>query len=80
MDRSSAIGQLPTAHAVAVRLRDHGFDDHVIAVAIGIGKHEVPILLRIAERKLINLLSCEETEPPLIHKSDRRQPNAQSPE
>jgi hypothetical protein len=59
MDRPSAIAELPTVHAVAIRLRDHGFDDYAIAVATGIGEDEVPMLLRIAEKKLTNLMCGE---------------------
>ena len=59
MDRFSAVNQLPTVHAVAIRLKDSGFDDRVIAVAAGIDEHEVAMLLRIAKRKLSNLMSLE---------------------
>jgi hypothetical protein len=57
MDRPSAVAELPIVHAVAIRLRDHGFDDYAIAVATGIGEDEVPMLLRIADRKLTSLMS-----------------------
>jgi hypothetical protein len=60
MDRSLAVSQLPTAHAVAVRLHDDGFDDHVIAVAVGIDDLEVPVLLQIAEWKLTNLMNSDQ--------------------
>lgn len=59
MDRSSAIWQLPELHAVAIRLRDDGFDDHVIAVALGIDDHQVATLLQIANSKLTNLMALD---------------------
>lgn len=59
MDRSSAIWQLPDLHAVAIRLRDDGFDDHVIAVALGIDDHQVDTLLHIANSKLTNLMALD---------------------
>ena len=59
MDRSSAIRQLPDLHAAAIRLRDDGFDDHVIAVALGIDDHQVATLMQIANRKLTNLMAID---------------------
>jgi hypothetical protein len=61
MDRSSALRLLPTLHAVAIRLRDDGQSDHVIAVALEIEDDQVPVLLRIANRKLNNLMAMEDT-------------------
>jgi hypothetical protein len=46
-------------HAVALRLRDNGFDDHVIAVVLGIEDVRVPSLLRIAEAKLRRLMALK---------------------
>jgi hypothetical protein len=59
MDRSSAIWQLPDLHAAAIRLRDDGFGDHVIAVALGIDDHQVATLLQIANSKLTNLMALD---------------------
>jgi hypothetical protein len=56
VDRASAIEQLPAMHAVAIRLRDEGADDHVIAVALAIDDDQVATLLEIAEAKLANLI------------------------
>jgi len=53
------VRQLPELHAVAIRLRDEGFDHQVIAVALGIEVHEVPVLLRIADSKLAHLINAE---------------------
>lgn len=44
-------------HAVALRLRDNGFDDHVIAVVLDVEDVQVPALLRIAEAKLARLIA-----------------------
>lgn len=56
MDRSQALRELPTMHAVALRLRDNGFDDEVIAAALDVEHVQVPALLRIAEGKLAKLM------------------------
>jgi hypothetical protein len=50
-------------HAVAIRLRDNGLDDHVIAVAVGVDDQEVPVLLEIAESKLTNLMALDNIGP-----------------
>lgn len=44
-------------HAVAIRLRDGGFGDGVIAVALGTEPEQVPPLLQIATTKLAGLLA-----------------------
>ncbi len=59
MDRPRAIEQLPALHAVAVRLRDEGAGDHVIAVALAIDDDQVPTLLEIADAKLARLISSQ---------------------
>ena len=56
MEREAAIAELPTAHAVAIRLRDSGADDATLAAALGIDAEEVPHLVTIAEAKLEALL------------------------
>ena len=58
MERTSAIEQLPPLHAVAIRLRDGGEDDHVIAVALAIEDDQVRTVLEIADAKLANLMSA----------------------
>jgi hypothetical protein len=42
---------------VAIRLRDEGLGDHVIALALEIDDDEVPMVLRIAYSKLKNLMA-----------------------
>lgn len=44
--------QLPTAHAVALRLRSAGLDDGEIARALGIDADTVPTLIDVALAKL----------------------------
>jgi len=56
VDRSAAVKQLPALHGVAIRLRDAGTNDHVIAVALDIDDDQVATLLHIADAKLANLL------------------------
>lgn len=43
-------------HAVAIRLRDEGVGDHLIAVALAVEDDQVPTLLRIADGKLSDLM------------------------
>lgn len=57
MDRSSAVRQLPASHAVAIRLRDGGLDDHVIALALELDDDEVPMLMQIAHSKLDRIMA-----------------------
>ena len=59
MNRSRALGELPTLHAVALRLRDNGFDDHVIALVLDIEDAQVPTLVRIAEAKLVKVMALK---------------------
>jgi hypothetical protein len=71
VDRSSAVRQLPELLAVAIRLRDMGHDDHVIAVALEIDDEQVPTVLHLAERKLRSLLDLELASPPRVGPHDR---------
>lgn len=59
VDRSHALRELPATHAVALRLRDNGFDDHVISIVLDIEEVQVPTLLRIAGSKLARLMALE---------------------
>jgi hypothetical protein len=59
VDRSSAVRQLPALHAVAIRLRDEGYDDRVIATALEIDEFNVPMLMNIANSKLTNLMALD---------------------
>jgi hypothetical protein len=61
MEREQAISELPTLHAVALRLRDDGADPHTIAVAVGLEEEQVPTFLSIAERKLARLEEASAT-------------------
>ncbi len=54
-ERSQALASLPTLHAVALRLRDAGADDHIIAVAVGVDDDQVTTFLTIADQKLARL-------------------------
>lgn len=49
------LGELPTAHAVALRMRRRGADDERIAAALGIDVVQVANLLDVAQRKLAEL-------------------------
>jgi len=50
--RARAIDRLPAPYAVALRLRDAGATDDVIAEALGIDLLSLPSLLDLAEAKL----------------------------
>lgn len=56
MERAELLGRLPHAHAVALRLRDAGADDAVIAVALAIEPESVPSLLAVAAAKADRIL------------------------
>jgi hypothetical protein len=62
---------LPAPHAVAIRLRDGGLSDHVIAVALEIDEDQVPTLLQIAESKLSNAMALDLTATPRTDCADR---------
>jgi hypothetical protein len=59
MDRETALLELPTAHAVALRLYAAGAGNEAVAQALGIPMTSVPGVLRIAEAKLATLLDEE---------------------
>jgi hypothetical protein len=63
VDRSGAISQLPAMHAVAIRLQEGGFDDGVIATALGTDPEQIPPLLQIAATKLARLLAQDDASP-----------------
>lgn len=52
VDRDRALGELPVAHAVALRLRAAGAGEQTIAAALGIDPAGVAVLLEVAEAKL----------------------------
>jgi DNA-directed RNA polymerase specialized sigma24 family protein len=56
MDRSSAIAELPSPYAVAIRLRDSGADAETIATALALDAEEVSSVLDLAEAKLAALV------------------------
>ncbi len=55
MDCEWALGELSTAHAVALRRADAGAEE--IATALGIPPDGVPVLLALAEAKLSAVLA-----------------------
>jgi hypothetical protein len=55
--------QLPTIHAVAIRLQDQGYGADVIATALGLDDDQVALLLLIAERKLAKQLTLGRAAP-----------------
>jgi DNA-directed RNA polymerase specialized sigma24 family protein len=63
MDRQTALLELATAHAVALRLHDAGAPDDSVAQALGIPVESVAGLLRVAEAKLTALLGPADPEP-----------------
>ncbi len=63
VDRSAALRELQAFHAVAIRLRDGGYVDHVIALALDLDDDQVPILLQLADNKLANLMSLDVIAP-----------------
>jgi hypothetical protein len=55
MDREQAIGRLPEAYAVALRLHAAGVSEAQLAAGFDIEPQSVPGLLKIAEAKLAEL-------------------------
>jgi hypothetical protein len=51
MDREEQLRRLPLAHAVALRLRDAGASDELIAAALGVELEGVGPLLEVGEAK-----------------------------
>jgi len=60
MDRETALVQLATAHAVALRLHAAGAEDNAVAQALDIPVTSVAAILRIAEAKLAALLDQDD--------------------
>lgn len=50
--RTAALNRLPVQYAIALRLRDVGMPDHVIAACIGVEVEGLPMVMRVAEAKL----------------------------
>ncbi|HEX2285590.1 MAG TPA: hypothetical protein VHI10_12345 [Mycobacterium sp.] len=50
--RSDALDQLPLPYATALRLRDAGIDENVIAECVGVEPEAIPTLMAVAEAKL----------------------------
>jgi hypothetical protein len=50
--RAASLARLPLPYAVALRLRDAGIDDAVIAECVGVDLDALPTLMLIAEAKL----------------------------
>jgi hypothetical protein len=58
--REQALEQLPAAYAIAIRLRDSGAPEDVIARGLGTEPEAVATLLDIADRKLAALVARDE--------------------
>ena len=54
--RATAIGRLPPPYAFALRLKDAGVTDEVVAEALGIDPVSLPPFLKLAEAKLAAIL------------------------
>jgi DNA-directed RNA polymerase specialized sigma24 family protein len=63
MNRGAALNRLPETYATALRLRDAGLRDEVIATWLGIPQEAIAALLCLAEAKLTRLLASEEPPP-----------------
>lgn len=56
MDRATALHELATAHAVALRLTEAGIGDDAIATALDVPVESVPGIVAIARSKVAVLL------------------------
>jgi hypothetical protein len=64
MDRRTALLELATGYAVALRLRDAGASDECVAQALDIPVESVAGLLEVAEAKLTALVGRTHPEGP----------------
>ena len=64
MDRQTALLELATGYAVALRLHDAGASDEFVAQALDIPTESVSGLLEVAEAKLSALLGLAAPEGP----------------
>jgi hypothetical protein len=55
--RAEAIRRLPGAYSLALRLRDAGLDDDLIAECLAVEPEALELLLAVAEAKLATILS-----------------------
>jgi hypothetical protein len=65
MDRKDALRRLPVTYAIALRLRDNGADDSLIAAGLDLDATEVGPLLNLGEAKLERLLGAGQGEESL---------------
>ena len=63
MDRALAIQELPKAYADILRWRDDGDSDEEIATRLGIQATSLPLLVRVAEAKLVPLVWTDTRGP-----------------
>ena len=63
MDRALAIQELPKAYADIPRWRDDGKSDEEIASRLGIQATSLPLLVRVAEAKLVPLVWTDTRGP-----------------
>lgn len=63
MDRALAIQELPKAYADILRWRDDGESDEEIAARLGIHATSLPLLVRVAEAKLVPLVWTDTRGP-----------------
>ena len=62
MDRDRALAELSIAHAVALRLRDTGAGEQLIAAALAVPVEGVRTLIDVAEAKLAALYQEEPSD------------------
>lgn len=55
MNRADLVDQLPANLAVVIRLHDAGYDDAVLARALGVPEQSMPSTRRLAYAKLARL-------------------------
>jgi hypothetical protein len=60
MDDAEVLARLPRAYSLALRLRNAGVDDALIAECVGVDPEALPALLEIATAKLDNLTRSEQ--------------------
>jgi DNA-directed RNA polymerase specialized sigma24 family protein len=63
-DRAQSLQRLPLPYATALRMRDAGISDDVIAECIGVDVDALPTFMRVAEAKLAAAAAGERSTSP----------------
>ena len=60
LERVEAMRHLPDTYSLALRLRDAGLTNELIAKCLAVERQALDLLLQVAEAKLAAILRCEQ--------------------